>query len=97
MLTNALAYPKSMQNAHRIRPHYYGRSDFEQLGRLLKDFRRETELPQRQRRGQAANAATDDSDSHQVFSRSVHFSSSFLLYPLPHNKIYSNVDSLPHK
>src|SRR2546422_9100541 len=35
-----------MQNAHRIRPHYYRRPDFQQLGRLLKDFRLETELPQ---------------------------------------------------
>ena len=78
MLTNRLGQPESMQDAHGIRPHQDGRSRFQQLGRLLKNYRLETELPQRQRRGQAANAATDYSDSHQVYSRSVHFSSSFL-------------------
>jgi hypothetical protein len=28
-----------VQNAHRIRPHQYGRSDFPQRRRLFKDFR----------------------------------------------------------
>ena len=73
-LTYRTGQSKSLRNSHRIRPHQYGRSDFQQLGCLLKDFRLETELPERQRGGQAANAATDNSDSHQVSSFLIQFS-----------------------
>jgi len=55
-----------MQNAHRIGPDDYRRAHFEQLRRLLEDLRFKAELPQRQRRGQTANAAANDRDSHQL-------------------------------
>src|SRR4030095_16440350 len=55
-----------MQNAHRIGPDDYRRSHLEQLRRLLEDLRFKAELLQRQRGGQTANAAADDSDSHQL-------------------------------
>src|SRR2546430_2924559 len=67
-----------MQNAHGIRPHQYGRSHLQQGRRLFEDFRLETELPQRQRRRQAANATANNSDSHQFYWPSV-----LLLVELP--------------
>src|ERR671939_202754 len=37
------------------------------MGGLLKDLRFEPELPERQRRGQAANATPDNRDSHSFW------------------------------
>src|SRR5947208_16372077 len=78
ILTYRTGKSESMQNAHRIRPHQYGRSHLQQGWRLLKDFGLESEPPECQCRRQAANATADNRDSHQVYSRSDHFSSSFL-------------------
>src|SRR2546425_9716559 len=60
-----------MQTAHGIRPHQYAPSPLQQGRRLFEDFRLETELPQRQRRRQAANATANNSDSHQFYWPSV--------------------------
>ena len=55
-----------MQHAHRIRPHQDGGAHLQQFGRLFKNRRLESELPQRQRRGQAADSTANNCDAHEV-------------------------------
>ena len=50
------------QDAHRVRPHVDAAADLGQLGRLLVDIDLEAGLAQRQRGGEAADAAADHRD-----------------------------------
>src|SRR5262249_1343036 len=68
VLPNCVRYSELIENAHRIRPHQYGRTNFQKFRRLLKNPRLESELPYRKRRGQAANTAANDRDAHRLVS-----------------------------
>ena len=66
MLANRVGQPKSAQHAHGVRPHKDGRSYVKEMRRSLKDLRFESELPHRQRRRQATNAAANNCDLHRL-------------------------------
>jgi hypothetical protein len=63
-LANCFRQPQATQDAHRVWPHQNRRAHFQQFRRLFKYRRLETASPQRQRRGQAANAAANDRNAH---------------------------------
>jgi hypothetical protein len=63
-LRHRLAQAETAQDPHRVRPDGDCRADFQKRRSLLEHARPEPLAPQRQRRRQPADAATDDHDPH---------------------------------